>query len=70
VPVPLVVVCAVACGNNFPYDRYVTASSALYDRFSHIVGQGRRNTAGLTRQPWSLLARAGRISVCNTPSPE
>lgn len=36
-----------------------TASSALCGWFSHIVGQGRRDAAGLTPQPWSLLSRAG-----------
>ncbi len=46
-------------GNIFLVIGIATASSALCRRFSHIVGQGRRDAVGLTPQPRSLLARAG-----------
>jgi hypothetical protein len=46
VPVPPVVVCATDYGNNFLMIGIATPSSALYGRFSHIFGQGRRDAAG------------------------
>jgi hypothetical protein len=44
------------------------ANSLPVRLFSHIVGQSRRDVAGLTPQLWSRLARAAQISACNMPS--